>query len=575
MRRDISEESGLGNLFGTFNIAQTGLQAAQVQLEVAGHNIANVNREGFSRQRAELTFLEPTSRSYGLVGGGVRIQDVSRIRDEFLDIVFREQNPGLSFTEVRATYFNRMEDLFQEPGENGFGTRLSFFFDALNDFANNVEELPVRQSVITEAQSLTSLLNQLAQNIQALRTNANEEVINIVPEINSLSERIAALNQNIADAELGGAKANDVRDERDLLLDQLSGLINISFRERDNGEVDVFIAGDVVVGGSEFREMAAVRDPTLDPVRLDLVAVRFVDNDQDVDIRDGELAGALAIRDESLVLLADDIDMIAATIIEQVNRIHANGNGLDNLSGAITGTNAVNDSTNTLDAAGLPFDVTPGTFDVVVYDAANVPTTTTITITTASTLDSLVADLNGIPNFSASVTANNTISLSATAPSTFSFANDTSNVLTALGVNGLFTGTDALTMGINQDLLDNPRLITSGYSLDILETGDNSAALDMANLRTAQLLGNNSSTVNDFYESTIVRVGVDARANTDTLQVQQAFVDDFNRRRQEVSGVSIDEEVTNMLQYQRAYEASARVITTVDRMLDALLAMGA
>ena len=563
----------MGNLFGTFNIARTGLQAAQVQLEVAGHNIANVNREGFSRQRADLTFLEPSARSYGLVGGGVKIQDVARIRDEFLDIVFREQNPGLGFAEVRATYFNRMEDLFQEPGPDGFGTRLSLFFDALSSLAGSPEN-EARVSVITETQSLSSQLNQLAQNIQTLRTNANEEVINIVPEINSLTERVAALNHTITTSELGGATANDLRDERDLLLDQLSALINISFKERTNGEIDVFVAGDMLVSGSEFREMAAVRDPALDPVRLDLVVVRFVDNGNDVDVRDGDLAGVLAIRDESLVALANDIDTIAATFIEQINRIHANGNGLDNLSGTISGTNAVSASTDTLDAAGLPFDVTPGTFDVVVYDAADVPTSTTITITAATTLDSLVADLNGVADFSAAVTANNTISLGATAPNTFSFSNDTSNVLTALGVNGLFTGTNALTIGVNQDLLDNPRLITSGYSLDVLNTGDNTAALDMANLRTTQLLDGGTATINDFYESMIVRVGVDARANTDTLRVQRAFIDDFNRRRQEVSGVSIDEEVTGMLQSQRAYEASARVITTVDRMLDALMAMG-
>jgi flagellar hook-associated protein 1 FlgK len=107
----------------------------------------------------------------------------------------------------------------------------------------------------------------------------------------------------------------------------------------------------------------------------------------------------------------------------------------------------------------------------------------------------------------------------------------------------------------------------------VLDTGDNTAAIDLANVRTSLVLDNGTATISDFYESTIVQVGVNARANTQTQEVQQAFVDDFESRRQEVSGVSTDEEVTQLLKFERAFEASARVITTVDRMLDALLNM--
>ncbi len=564
-------ETKLGTLFSTFDIARSGLQAAQVQLEVAGHNIANVNREGYSRQRVMLGTRSPSVQPYGLLGRGVKIQDVERIRDEFLDRVYRQQFPGLARASVRATYFSRMEDLFQEPGENGFATRLNLFFDSLNDFANNVEELPVRQSVITEAESLAQSLNYLANNINALRTNANEEVTSIVPEINSITERIAALNQDIATAELSGAKANDLRDERDRLLDELSGLVNISYRERENGQIDVLVSGDVLVDGPRRRELIAERDATIDPTRPDLVTVRYADNMTAVEIRDGELLGALTIRDENLVQLRDEINAIASTIIEQINRIHSTGNGLDNLSGLLESSNAVDDPATALGAAGLPFGVTPGTFDVVVYDAANTPTTTTITITNATTLDSLVADLNAIPNFSASVTVDNTLELGANAGFTFSFANDSSNALTALGVNTLFTGEDAASIAVSQHILDNPRLLTSGYTLDVTETGDNSAALAMANVRMADLMAGGTATINEYYEGTIVQVGVDARTNVDTLDIQQSFVDDFSRRRQEVSGVSIDEEATNLLLYQRAYEASARVINVTNTMLDALL----
>lgn len=564
----------MGSLLSSLDIALSGLQAAQVQMEVAAHNIANVNKEGFSRQRATLLSRAPSTRAYGIVGRGVALRNVERIREGYLDKVFRQQAPGLGRSEICAAYFTRIEDLFQEPGENGFGTRLNYFFDALNDFANNVEELPVRISVLTEAQGLVTSFHEVAERVYALRTNANEEIRNIVPEINSLSRRIAELNVKIRQAEVGGSTANDLRDDRDLLLDQLAEIVNIAYRERDDGKVDVFISGDILITGGDYRELVAVREPSLDPDRGDLVEVRFADDGRRVNVRDGQLYGALDIRDGQLVSVGSRIDDIAATIIREVNRIHSSGNGLVNLSGTVTGTNAVTDPDAPLVGEDLPFEVVPGTFEVLVYDTGDLPTTTTpITITNTMSLNDLAGEIDAIAGLTATVTAENTLEVTADPGLTFAFSDDQSGVLTALGLNGLFQGYNATNIEVNPDIAQDPRLLTSGYSLDIRDTGDNTAALALANVRNLRVLENDSSTINGYYEGTIVRVGVDARANTDLLQVERSFIDDFQRRRQEISGVSIDEEVTYMMQYQRAFEASARVITVVDRMLDTLLAM--
>jgi flagellar hook-associated protein 1 FlgK len=564
----------VGTLFSALDIARSGLQAAQVQMDVAGHNIANVNKEGFSRQRVSLTARYPNYRTFGALGRGVQIANIERVREAFLDTVFRQQAPKEGSAQVRATYFTRIEDIFQEPSDSGLATRLNDFFDAVSDFANNVEEQPVRLSVVTEAGSLAGTLRQVNERLELLRTNTNEEARNLVPEINSLAERIAELNLHIRDTELGAITSNDMRDERDSLLDELAGLINITVRERPDGQVDVLIAGDTLVNGANTRQLAAVRNPALDPERSDLVEIRFADNDLPVTIRSGEIYGALSIRDGELVELGGRIDTLAATIIEQVNRIQSQGSGLANLSGTITSTNLVSDAGTALGAAGLPFAITPGTFDVVVYDAAGNATTNTVTVTDATTLESLAADLNAIPDFSAAVAADGqTLELGAASSFTFSFSNDTSGALVALGINGLFTGHDASTIGVNPALDADPSLLTSGFSLDVLETGDNAAALAMADVRNMLVLENDSATINDYYESTIVEVGVFSRANQDTLDVERAFVEDFRSRREEVSGVSLDEEVTNILQFQRAFEASARVITTVDRMLETLLTM--
>lgn len=562
----------MGTLFSTLDIARSGMQAAQVQLDIAGHNIANVNKQGFSRQRVLLMSRVPNMTPYGAFGRGVTVGNIERVRDSFLDVVYRQQVPGVGNYRVQAQYYRLLEDAFLEPTENGFGTRLDSFFDALQDFANNVESLPVREAVLAEAGALTHALNNMAQRFYELRTNANEEVRNIVSEVNSLAQRIASLNAQVRDFEVGGNAANDLRDDRDVLLDQLAELINITYRERENGQVDVLIAGDVLLQGDQVRALAAVREPALDPERQDLLQVRFADNNRAVTVRNGRLYGVLSARDTAIVEADGRIDALAAAIIRQINSIHTQSNGLVNLSGTLSSTNAVSAATDPLVAAGLPFPVTTGSFDVVVYDAAGVATTTTITITNATTLNDLAAALNGVANFSASVSGN-TLTLGTSAPYTFAFANDTSGVLTALGINGLFTGYDARTIALNPDIAANPARLSSAYSLNVLDTGDNAAALAMAAIRSGLHLEGGTESIEDYYESTIARIGVDARASTEYHETQQAFVDNFQRRRQEGSGVSLDEEVTNLITCERAFQASARVITITDRMLEVLLNM--
>ena len=253
----------MGTLFSTLDIARSGMQTAQVQLDTAGHNIANVNKPGFSRQRVELVSRVPITTPFGQIGRGVGIAGVEQVRDAFLDALYRRQAAGLGDAELRAQYFNRIEDVFLEPGENGLSGRLNAFFDALSEFSGNVEEVPVRQSVLTEAESLTQLLNETATRISTLRTNANEEVVNFVPEINSLAERIAALNHSIRQLEITGKTANDLRDDRGVLLDGLGRLVNIFTRERDDGTIDVLVTGEVLVNGDKFRPIEALQDPRL------------------------------------------------------------------------------------------------------------------------------------------------------------------------------------------------------------------------------------------------------------------------------------------------------------------------
>lgn len=563
----------MGTLFSAFDIARSGMQVAQVQLDVTGHNIANATKPGFSRQRVELVSRVPIDTPAGQIGRGVAIARIARLRDPFLDGLFRRQAPNLAAAELRAEFFQLVEDVFLEPSENGLSGRLNAFFDALNQFAGNVESQALRQGVLNEAGAIANLFRETVTRLDLLRTNLNDTVRGLVPQVNSLAERIALLNDRIRVAEGGGRPANDLRDDRDVLIDELSRIVGIFVRERQDGQADILIGGDELVTGGTTRVLQAVPNALLDPERNDLVEVRFADNGQLAAITNGEIAAALEMRDVTIVGIDARMDILAASIIEQINRIHTQGNGLSNLSDTVDGTNPISGLVP-LDMAGLPFAFQAGSFDVTVFDSAgNVTATGTVAVTPGvTTIADLTFDIANIsPDLSAGASVNDELSVTAAPGTSFVFSNDTSGILTALGFNALFTGFDARSIGVNAAIAANPSLLASAFDPDPAATGDNSAALAMAGVRNGLFLDNGTSTINDFYEGTIAQIGIDARANLGRLEVERTFVQTFEQRRQETSGVSLDEEVTNLLLFQRAFEASARVVTVTDRMLETLL----
>ncbi|MCF6287320.1 MAG: hypothetical protein L3K26_19370, partial [Candidatus Hydrogenedentes bacterium] len=163
----------MGTLFSSLNIGRAGLNTAQIQLDVVGHNIASSNKVGYSRQRATISTRGPLERAYGFLGRGPFISGVERLRDSFLDTSYRDQVASLGNAELQTTFYSRIEDLFREPGDNGFSAQLNVFFDSLNDFANNVENIPTRVATITEAEALAATLREHAAELEDLRTSAH------------------------------------------------------------------------------------------------------------------------------------------------------------------------------------------------------------------------------------------------------------------------------------------------------------------------------------------------------------------------------------------------------------------
>ncbi len=562
----------MGTLFSAFDIARSGMAASQVQLDTAGHNIANVNTEGFSRQRVELETRSPINRPYGQIGRGVNLRGIERVRDTFLDAAYRRSAPGLGQAELESRFYVQIEDKFLEPGENAFGQRLDQWFQVLNDFASDVDKLPQRQSVVSEAESLTQFINQTHRRLDDLRVDANAEVRNAAVEINDLAEGIAKLNERIRRVEGGRGGANDFRDQRDLLLDRLSKIADISVNERDSGEVNVLIGEESLVYGDQARKVEAFRRSDLDSLGIhqDFHQLRFTDTGDGVPPGTGKLAGALRMRDEILPEVMGDLDSIARGLIQGINGVHSQGRGLEGITGVLESGIQVEDPGAPL-ADHVPFDVINGSFEIAVYGQdGGVGATTEIAVDANASLEDLAGSLNAVDGVSAHV-SDGRLAIEAEEGRSFHFLNDSSNVLVAAGLNGLLTGTGAADINVDQRIAVNPALLSSGYSADLGDDGDNRAALDLADVEETRLLRNGQATISEFYSTLIAELGTDTRSSLQTRDLEQSFLDDFQRRREEVSGVSLDEEVASLLMYQRAFEASTRVMTTTDRMLEALM----
>ncbi len=568
----------MGNLFASLNIAVSGLLAHQTAIQVTGHNIANVDTDGYSRQRADLVSQVPQNTPYGPLGRGVTVADIFQIRDRFLDTVFQNETQRSMEMGVERDFLQRIEDIFQEPSEIGLSALINEFFATVQALANYPEEQPLRASLIAAASVLAESFNDIDRRLEQLRTDANNEIIMRVSEVNSLAERIAKLNYNIVRAEAGGKTANDFRDQRTVLLDELAELVNIYTVEMSNGSTTVLVSGDVIVDGAYWTELATQVNPALDPDRNDLVEVVIVSSGRVLNISGGRFKGLLDARDVHVPEVSGKIDELARALIFEFNKIHTQGNGLVG-STTLTSDNAVLDATADLDdsvATGLTFTPIDGSFEINVIDNLGNVVTTVIQVDldgagADDSLTDLAANINSVANITASVSGDNRLVIDAAPTYSFVFSNDTSDVLAALGSNTFFSGSDASDIAVNSVILNDPGMIATGLSTDPRDTGDNRNVLAMAALQEAAVLDSGASTLNDYYEQTIGTLGVTTRRTSDEYNVAESFRRNMDRRREEVSGVSIDEEAANLMRYQRGFQASARVFTVIDELLDTLI----
>jgi len=572
------------SLTNAFNIGQSGLTTAQTAIQVAGHNLSNISTPGYSRQVARIQPVAGSDEAIGVyVGRGVRVVEVIRQIDEALQGRLQDGVSREAFAGSQEEVLNSIEGLLNELTGVDLSTELNTFFASFSEFANNPAATETRATAVEAGVTLASFIRALRQDLTKIQQGVDGQLSSGISRADEILNEVASINRAVTTSEAGRTQYNDLRDRRDQLLVELSQLIEINTVEQPNGSVDVFVGSTPIVLAGESRGVyfdQEVRNGEL------TVALRVRDDDEKLRSNGGRLGGLLEIRDGALKQTSDELDRLASALIFEVNRLHSSGRAgspITDLTGSLRlpiadQTLAFNDPTNET-LSELPYGPRNGTFTVVVRDTSGAEVRTVIEVdldgidntgaagfADDTSLASLAAQLNAIPNLNAQITPAGELRVFTDSGFDVNFENDTSGVLATLGVNSYFSGSDAGDIAVRQDLVDEPLLLVGG-----LNEGTNETALAIALLREEGVESLDGLTLENAWLKTVERVGVSTAGAKTRSEATRLVRENLEAQRAGISGVDADEETLNLIQFQRQYQASARFINVVDEMLQTLL----
>ncbi|MBW7956360.1 MAG: flagellar hook-associated protein FlgK [Deltaproteobacteria bacterium] len=544
----------MSSLNGVFNIAKSALMTSQKALNVTSHNISNANTEGYTRQRAVLAANNPVTFGGLQFGTGVSVTAIERVYDSFQTVQLRSAVSLFSNYETAGRHLYALESILNDFDGSGLSSRLDALFNSFQELAANPSSYGERSSLIARATVLADTINSVDSAIRDNISNIRGSIEAKVGEINGIASEIAGLNQQISATELSGMDANDLRDRRDVLLEDLSKLVDVSVAENEQGQVDVFLGGSFIVAGVKSSEMTAGTDPdSTDSFKLYLNGASIESRISSGSIK-GDIDGYAYFKDAH-----SRINLLAASLVKEVNLQHSAGWGLDgstgvdfftplsvstrsagtNQGGAVISGGAITDlSQVTLDDYEIRFSG-PGAYTVFNIGQNSVVATGAYTSGSAIGFDGL------------SVTITD-----GTRPP-------------AAGDKFMVSATENAARDFSVAVTDPDKIAASSTSAGI--PGDNTNATALAELRDKGSI--NGASFGSFYNRVVTDLGTSASNAKARAEAQKIYMSELRAARDSVSGVSIEEEAINLVKLQRAYEAAAKVMSTVDQMLETLLSI--
>jgi len=461
----------MANIIGLLDIGRNALLTHQRAIHTTGHNIANVNTPGYTRQRVNLAATAPMDSSPGQMGNGVTASEVQRIYDRYVNDQINAGQHDLGRWQTQRNTLERVELTFDETVGFSLNQAMTEYWNSWQALSNNPEGHTERVSLISKGDALATAFNQMSKDMRQQQRDIDAGIQVAVGEINALSTEIAQLNQKISAVEIGGQNANDLRDSRDLVVKQLSEMIDVHTYEDGQGRVAVSLAdGHPLVEGPHVWNLATQPNAA---GHLDIVWTDSGGSTVDIsaNIRGGKLKGWLEVRDVGIPDYLTRLDDLANGIVTEVNNLHTGG------------------------------------FD-----------------------------------------------------------------LNAVAGEAFFTGTTAADIGININIRSDPNRIAAASTAAGVP-GDNSNAINIAGLQHAAVMGGGTATYDDFYRSLVTDVGNQVQSAIGYADHQAVMVTSLENYRESISGVSLDEEMLNLIKFQHAYDAAAKLVSTVDEMINTVMNM--
>ncbi len=480
----------MSSLFYGLEIAKTGLRVSQQGINLTGHNISNANTVGYTRQRIIQNSIDPCSGTSHIsnvgkstIGGGVAITMIDQIRSDFLDRKFRNENATLNNYNKRAEELDYVETLMNELSDTGISKSMADFFNSITELSIDPVNDEIRTNVQQNALKMIESFHHYYNELTDLQDTYNENMNATVTQINELITSISTYNEQIFGYELSGEQANDLRDKRNVLLDELSGLIDIDYQVNSNGTLVVSCEGTELINHTTTTLLETAADIT-----TGFHDIYYEGTTNDFQYTDGKLMAYKNLRDGNtsdnigIPYFLDSLNTLARSIATEFNSIHTTG--YTKPDGATVSTHGVDF-----------FDVPAGGYGDI----------------TAGNLSLSAAVLASVRNIAAS----------------------------SVAVNNLTAGNNEIAL----------------------------ALAELSSRKDLAIVGN----FEEYINSIVVELGIES-AKTQTLSNSQiAIVDNLSERKESISGVSLDEEMVQMMTYQHAYAAASRVLTALDEALEVLI----
>jgi len=535
------------SLSGLFDIGRSALFASQTGLYVTGHNIANVNTPGFNRQEVILETTTPVVTEAGFTGRGVRVAGIRRYFDVFIynQIFFQSQKIGL--TRTMSNIMTGIEETFNDLKGAGLSGALQEFYSAWQEVSSSPDLLPARNLLLTKADSFLRVAKEMEGAIKNTLNDIERQIRDSTERINSLLKQIGDLNGKILQVESGllSEKANDLRDQREEALRRLSELIDISYYEEDNGSVTVNHGTFALVERENVSMLSA-------PVERDGRRGVFI-NGQDITdtIRQGELGGLLSSRRDIENYQLFGLRRLIGSVIKEINLQHRQGYGLDGTTGEDF--------------------FTPVKLYLDNYTQGAVASAT------ITDMSQLTLDEYEITFASGNYTVRSIQTGNLVASGTYISGNPISFDGIEVTVTGSVLQDERIVISPLKNLIQDaevaisdPLKIAASSSAFTIPL-DNLNALRIVNLFESSIPELGNSTFFEYYNELVSTTGIMSRNAQDSLKFEENLMAELTRQRDALSGVNLDEEAVNLIKYQRAFEAGARIIKVADELLETIL----